>query len=209
MATGKEVEIKFLVDDIDALTRKLRASGFRLKTRRTHELNTLYDTADGTLKQRGELLRIRKYGEQWVLTHKAKGKNADEGARHKSRIETQTEIADGKKLDAIVRALGFAPSFAYEKFRAEWSDGTGDVVIDETPIGNVAEIEGPVRWIDRTAKALGVGREQYSTKNYATLFAEWKQRTGSNAQNMTFREVGRRKPISGSRSAVRRSSRKK
>ena len=28
----------------------------------------------------------------------------------------------------------------------------GHVVVDETPIGNFGEIEGPSRWIDRTAK---------------------------------------------------------
>ena len=188
MASGNEVEIKFLVDDVAALTRKLKQNGFKLKTRSTHETNTLYDTPGFALRQKGELLRIRKYGDQWVLTHKAR--SGKESARHKSRIETETGIADGKKLDRIVRALGFQPSFTYEKFRAEWSDGTGHVVADETPIGNVAEIEGPARWIDRTARALGVSREQYMTKNYATLFSEWKQRTGSSAQNMTFREVG-------------------
>jgi adenylate cyclase class 2 len=191
MASGNEVEIKFLVDDLNALTRKLRSAGFKLKTKRTHEMNTLYDTADFTLRNRGELLRIRKYGDEWKLTHKAK--SGSETARHKKRVETETEIGDGKKLDAIVRALGFQPSFTYEKFRAEWTDGKGDVVVDETPIGNVAEIEGPARWIDRTARLLGISHEQYVTKNYATLFFEWKQRTGSPAQNMTFREVGKQR----------------
>jgi adenylate cyclase, class 2 len=195
MASGDEVEIKFFVEDVDALTRKLKQSGFKLKTRSTHEMNTLYDTPDLALKNRGELLRIRKYGDEWVLTHKAR--SAKESSRHKSRVETETSVGDGKKLDAIVRALGLRPSFTYEKFRAEWTDGTGDVVVDQTPIGNIAEIEGPARWIDRTARALGVTRDQYVTKNYVTLFLEWKQRTGGAAQNMTFREVGARRPILG------------
>ena len=59
-------------------------------------------------------------------------------------------------MDAILRALGFSPSFIYEKFRSEWSDGEGQVVLDHTPIGDIAEIEGKSRWIDRTARALGV-----------------------------------------------------
>jgi adenylate cyclase class 2 len=195
MARSNEVEIKFLIEDAGALARKLKKNGFTLKTRSTHELNTLYDTPDLALKQKGELLRIRKYGDQWILTHKARA--AKESPRHKARIETETSIDDGRKLDQIIRSLGFQPSFTYEKFRAEWSDGTGHVVIDETPIGTVAEIEGPARWIDRTARALDVSRDQYVTKNYATLFSEWKQRTGSAAQNMTFREVGAKRPDSG------------
>ena len=59
-------------------------------------------------------------------------------------------------MDAILRGLGYSPSFRYEKFRAEWAGGKGQVVVDETPIGNFCEIEGPSRWIDATAKKLGV-----------------------------------------------------
>ena len=75
-------------------------------------------------------------------------------------------------MDAILRALGFAPTFRYEKYRAEWSDGTGHVVIDETPIGNFGEFEGPARWIDRTARALGIAPSDYITQTYAPMFFE-------------------------------------
>jgi adenylate cyclase class 2 len=67
------------------------------------------------------------------------------------------------------------------------------VVVDETPIGSFAEIEGPPRWIEKTARRLGVEPEKYITDNYATLFQLWKMKTGSSAQNMTFREVGRKR----------------
>jgi adenylate cyclase class 2 len=181
----KEVEIKFLVDDVQALERRLREAGFTLQTPRTHEINTLYDTPDGTLRSRDELLRIRKYGDRWLLTHKAKGVRG----RHKSRTETETGIESGEEMAGILHALGFTPSFRYEKFRSEWSDGKGHVVVDETPIGNLSEIEGEPQWIDATAKRLGVGREQYITKNYAQLFIDWKAKTGSSAEEMTFDAV--------------------
>jgi adenylate cyclase, class 2 len=179
---SKEIEVKFRVRDIRALGRKLRAAGFRLKTRRTHEMNTLYDLPGQTLHRKGELLRLRKYGQEWVLTHKAKGKDG----RHKSRAETETRVHDGRNTDAILRALGYVPSFRYEKFRAEWTDGKGHVVVDETPVGNFGEIEGAPRWIDSTAKKLGVNRADYITKNYATLFFDWKRKTKSPAREMTF-----------------------
>src|ERR1700676_1074661 len=92
-------------------------------------------------------------------------------------------------MDAILRALGFAPTFRYEKYRAEWSDGTGQVVLDETPIGNFGEIEGPSRWIDRTARALGITPAYYITQTYAELFFAWKHATGSRATEMTFRAL--------------------
>jgi adenylate cyclase class 2 len=184
--SANEVEIKFRVADPEALTEKLRLAGFRLKTPRTHELNTLYDRPGQPLRRSGQLLRLRKYGSEWLLTHKNKGSSA----RHKTRVETQTKVADGETMQAILEALGYKPSFRYEKFRAEWSDGTGDVVIDETPIGNYGEIEGPPEWIDRTARTLGVAEKEYITLNYVALFLEWKKRSRSKAKEMTFREVG-------------------
>ena len=183
----REIEIKFKVADLRDLTRQLRSLGFHLVTKRTHEMNTLYDLPGGVLRKRRELLRIRKYGSECTLTHKSGSKRA----QHSSREELETKVEDGKMLDAILRALGYTPSFLYEKFRAEWADGKGHVVVDETPIGNFCEIEGPPRWIDATAKKLDITREDYITKNYATLFAEWKQRTKSTAEEMTFRAVKR------------------
>jgi adenylate cyclase class 2 len=185
MASPKEIEIKFRVEDVRTLTRRLRLSGFRLVTRRTHEVNTLYDLSGQPLRKRGELLRLRKYGTEWVLTHKSKG----QAWRHKSRVERETEVSDGIEMDAILQALGYRPTFRYEKFRAEWSDGAGKVVVDETPIGNFGEIEGAPRWIDRTAKQLGIGGAQYLTDTYAGLFFTWKRRTRSAAKEMTFAAV--------------------
>ncbi|MBI2677280.1 MAG: class IV adenylate cyclase [Candidatus Koribacter versatilis] len=183
-----EVEIKFLIPDLGALAAKLRAAGFHEQTPRTHEMNVLYDFPDRPLRARGELLRIRKYGDKWKLTHKAKG-----GAgKHKSRVETETGLNDGAALETIFRALGLSESFRYEKFRSEWSDGKGHVVLDETPIGNVAEIEGPPEWIDAIAAKLDVGERDYITKSYAQLFQDWKQRTGSAAEQMTFAAVGKK-----------------
>ncbi len=187
MPSHQEIEIKFRVRDLRALARDLRRSGFKLMTRRTHEVNTLYDLPGQPLRQRGDLLRLRKYGPDWVLTHKAKGKEA----RHKQRVENETKVADGSKMQAILNALGFTPTFRYEKFRAEWSDGKGHVVVDETPIGDFAEIEGPSRWIDRTAQALHVSKDDYITQTYAGLFFDWKKQTGSPAQEMTYEAVSK------------------
>jgi adenylate cyclase class 2 len=182
---SSEIEIKFRVRDLRGLRQQLRGAGFRLKTRRTHEMNTLYDLPGGVLRKRRELLRLRQYGSEWKLTHKSQGKRA----RHSSRVELETSVGDGRKMDAILRALGYAPSFRYEKFRAEWTDGKGQVVVDETPIGNFCEIEGAPRWIDTTAKKLDVKPSQYITKNYAMLFADWKRETKSQAEEMTFRAI--------------------
>ncbi|HLW86908.1 MAG TPA: class IV adenylate cyclase [Terriglobales bacterium] len=187
MTSHKEIEIKFRVEDVRALNRRLRQAGFQLDTRRTHEMNTLYDLPGQQLRKRGELLRLRKYGSKWTLTHKAKGK----AGRHKTRVENETQVADGVRMDIILRALGFAPSFRYEKFRAEWSDGKGHVVVDETPIGNFGEIEGGSRWIDQTARHLRVPEATYITETYADLFFRWKKRSKSSAGEMTYASIAK------------------
>lgn len=183
---AKEVEIKFRIAGMKALAAALKRHGFREITPRTHEINSLYDLAGQKLRRRGELLRLRKYGSAWVLTHKAKGK----AGLHKVRAELETRVENGEQMDAILHALGYTPTFRYEKYRAEWSDGTGHVVLDETPIGNFGEIEGSPRWIDRTAKELGIAPGDYITQTYADLFFTWKRRMRSKASEMTFRAVG-------------------
>jgi adenylate cyclase class 2 len=192
MASSEEVEIKFRVADLCALKAKLQQLGFQDVTERTHEMNVLFDLPGEPLRAKGEILRLRKYGERWVLTHKAKSKREEES--YKSRIETETGVSDGEKMEAILRALNFAPCFRYEKYRSEWKGGGGYVVVDETPIGNFAEIEGPVEWIDSVAKALGINSGDYIKETYAGLFFEWKQNTGSTASHMTFAGVRQTKP---------------
>jgi len=190
MPASKEIEIKFRVNSPTQLNRRLRQAGFRLATKRTHEMNTLYDLRGQPLRKRGELLRLRKYGTDWLLTHKAKGLEG----RHKVRIETETEVEDGAKMEGILLALGLQPTFRYEKFRAEWHDAHGHVVVDETPIGNFGEIEGPSRWIDQTARRLGLKPQDYVTDTYTTLFFNWKKASRSPAHEMTFAAIRRAKP---------------
>jgi adenylate cyclase, class 2 len=185
---AQEVEIKFVISDLRALARKLRSAGFTVRTRRTHEMNTLFDYPDHRMRKRGDVLRIRRYGKLWTLTHKSKGNQG----KHKSRTETETQVADGQKLAAILESIGLIVSFRYEKFRTEWWDGKGLVVVDETPIGNIAEIEGPAKWIDATAKKLGVAERDYCTLSYADLFQQWNRKSRRNEPEMTFAAVGSR-----------------
>ena len=189
MASNKEVEIKFRVTNVSLLTRRLRTAGFRAKTRSTHEMNTLYDLPGQQLRKKGAILRLRKYGNNWILTHKTKGK----AGRHKTRVETELGVTDGKKMDSILHAIGFSPTFRYEKYRAEWSDRKGHVVVDETPVGNFGEIEGPPRWIDRIARLLEISPADYITLSYAELFSEWKQQMKSSAHEMTFTAIKKQK----------------
>ena len=186
-----EIELKFPVASLSSLERRLRELGFRVVTARTFESNTLYDTPERMLRERGELLRVRQYGAKAVVTHKRHPEQEETGSRYKVRVETESEVADGGALAEIFCRLGYCPAFRYEKFRSEYDDpeGIGHAVIDETPIGIYAELEGPTWWIDRTLAALGVDPCDCLTASYGKLFLQWKQRTGSEAEHLTFDQV--------------------
>ena len=187
MPSDREVEIKFRIDDIDALTASLQTAGFRLITPRTHEMNTLFDQPGGKLRRREALLRLREYGPRWTLTYK--DRSGKRSGRHKSRREIETKVENGDAMARMIEAVGFSPSFCYEKFRSEWADSNGHVVIDETPIGNFGEIEGQAKWIDSTARRLSISPKNYLKESYAELFAIWKRKTKSKAKEMTFKEI--------------------
>ena len=123
---NREIEIKFHVVDLRALARKLRAARIRMTTPRTHEMNTLYDLPAEVLRARKELLRLRKYGPEWTITHKSKKRTG----RHSSREELETSVGDGKKMDLIFApwdtrrrsaTRSFAPSGRMEKGRSSWT----------------------------------------------------------------------------------------
>jgi adenylate cyclase class 2 len=187
MPSNREVEIKFRIDDIQALSTSLKDAGFRLVTPRTHEMNILYDQPGARLRRRGALLRLREYGPRWTLTYK--DRSGPPSDRHKSRREIETQVESGEAMAQIFQALGFRPSFRYEKYRTEWSDANGHVVIDETPIGNFGEIEGTPEWIDATARRMNISEKNYLKESYTELFAAWKRKTRSKAKEMTFNAV--------------------
>jgi adenylate cyclase class 2 len=195
---NSEIELKVPVTDPEALQTRLPALGFQLVTPRTFEHNTLYDTPNRDLRSRREILRIRQYGPLCTVTHKRLPSQQDpvDTTRYKIRIETETTVAEPEAMAEIFQQLGYSPAFVYEKYRSEWSCATGadgsvlaHLVIDETPIGTYAELEGPTAWIDQTLADLNIDPATCLTDSYGKLFLDWKQRTASPAENLTFSEI--------------------
>jgi adenylate cyclase class 2 len=193
-----EIELKFPVADPQALQARLPHLGFQLTTPRTYEHNTLYDTPNRDLRARRQVLRIRQYGSLCTVTHKRLPDQQEpvDTTRYKIRIETETIVAEREALAAIFEQLGYGPVFVYEKYRTEWSQALGNsseaaahLVIDETPIGTYAELEGPTDWIDRTLAELKIDPATCLTDSYGKLFLDWKQRTASPAEHLTFADV--------------------
>ena len=190
-----ETELKFVVDEISTFHAVVDRLGLTLKTPRTFEGNTLFDTPDRQLRAKRQILRLREYGSHFVVTHKRmRDPNATDG-RYKTRIETETDVEDGSAMAEVFCQLGFCPAFRYEKFRTEWDAPPtgqlpgGHLVLDETPIGVWAELEGDPAWIESMLERMSIPPERCTVESYGALFLKWKERTGSPAENLSFREI--------------------
>ncbi|MGC2163151.1 MAG: adenylate cyclase, partial [Silvibacterium sp.] len=71
----------------------------------------------------------------------------------------------------------------------EYADASGHCVLDETPIGAFAELEGPEEWIDAVSARLGLDPSSLMTLSYGRLFENWCKETASPARDMTFSAV--------------------
>ena len=184
---GAEIELKFPVEDPQPFAAAIESLDLRLETERTFEQNTLYDTPERSLRGQGQLLRLRTYGSRCTVTHKRQPPQDATSARYKTRIETESIVEDCEALAEIFRQLGYIPVFRYEKFRTEWAADNGShVVLDETPIGTWAELEGAPAWIDSIVAQLGIAQEATTTLSYGKLFLAWRDLTASSADHMTF-----------------------
>jgi adenylate cyclase class 2 len=111
-------------------------------------MNTLYDTAQGSLAQEGKLVRIRierpaplrgrgkksagsaagAAKQRAVLTYKgpapegddARGANGAHGPRYKIREEHEVRVEDAGELERIFQGMGLSPCFRYEKYRSTY-----------------------------------------------------------------------------------------
>lgn len=167
-----EREVKIRIEDPEGMRDRLIELGWSESEPRGLERNTVYDTAERELLGSGRLLRLRSAGGRYVLT--VKGPVAA-GEAHKLRDEFEIESSDGEAFKGVLTTLGYRPVWRYEKyrtgFRREGDDG--ELLIDETPIGNFIELEGAADWIDRAAAELGYTSEQYILKSYGTLYREY------------------------------------
>jgi adenylate cyclase class 2 len=184
MTGPTETEVKIRLHEARAVLERLHNAGFSEAAPRMFETNTIYDTKNKDLRQDNMLLRLRNAGGQHVITWKGRG----EPGPHKSRPEIETRVTSGESMHQILGQLGFHPTFRYEKFRTEYaSEGApGVVTIDETPIGNFLEIEGPAGWIDSTARSLGFSAEDYILDSYGRLYLAACERQGVQPTDMVF-----------------------
>ena len=190
MKSPREIEIKLKVASPRTLKQRLKQCGFVVFSRRHFESNIVFDFGGLRLRRSRSLLRLRSEGNRHLLTFKGPPHASDS---YKIRTEIETPIEDAAALQQIFESLGMQPVFRYEKYRTAYAEkarrkGQGGplLVFDETPIGRYIELEGPARWIDRTARQLGYGKRDYITASYAVLYQDYCRENGTRPGDMVF-----------------------
>ena len=117
---------------------------------------------------------------------------SDDAGPHKVKEEFEIEASDCAALQRILEGLGYRVAWRYEKYRTtfERKDAAGEIVLDETPIGDLLELEGDPAWIDRTAVELGFSPRDYITATYGALFEEHRARNPGVGTDMVFSWAG-------------------
>lgn len=170
--------------DRGALEERLKALGAR-PGEREDETNVLYDDA-GRLRAEGCALRVRIVDDRGLLTFKGP---PEVSGGIKSRIEWESGVEAPGAVAAILEALDFRPSFRYEKRRTTWrfaDPARPVVVVDETPLGLFAEIEGTDSAVRALAAELGVAQADFIAESYVALWLAARKEDPSLPEDMVF-----------------------
>jgi len=135
---GQETEVKFYVLHLDSLNTRLQETGARLIQSRVLETNLRFDLPDGSLRAKGQVLRLRRDTEA-RLTYKGEGQNTN-GVL--GRKEFEFVVDDFEKARQFLEALGYRQTMMYEKYRTTYELEEAFIMLDELPYGNFVEIEG-------------------------------------------------------------------
>lgn len=181
----KETEVKFEVVDRETFEGRLLALG-ATRGPREFESNTLFDSPAGSLVAAGTVLRVRETEGRGLLTLKGP-KEIRDGV--KTRLEIETGVESASSLRAILEKVGFFPGFRYDKYRTVWTfadPGRPIVVVDETPLGLYAEIEGEETAIRELARDLGIAGTDFIAESYPALWGLARLVDPSRPKDMVF-----------------------
>jgi len=177
-----EIEIKFRLDDPDALRRRLR--GLHAESEGDEEeRNRIFDFPDHRLRNADSALRVRTVFEDdepvsTTLTYK--------GPRQPTvpprREQLELEVEDEETIATLLARIGLREQVHYEKRRETWllpvrpSGGPNEMVavlLDELPeLGWFIEIEGPAcEAVLEAVRRLGLDPSQALRESYVELAA--------------------------------------
>jgi adenylate cyclase class 2 len=186
---GQEIEAKFYVLHLDQIMTRLQELEARLIQPRVLETNLRFDLADGRLRARGHVLRLRHDTES-RLTYKGTGQN-DGGVL--SREEIEFIVEDFGKAKKFLQALGYEQIMYYEKYRTTYELNHTLIMLDELPYGNFVEIEGETaEQVRVVAKKLKINWDTAIERSYVALFENIRSALQLSFQEISFQNFNGR-----------------
>jgi predicted adenylyl cyclase CyaB len=180
LRAGLEIEVKFALPHLAEVRARLLASGARLLSPRTLEVNLRFDDPAGKLAGAGRVLRLRR-DRASRLTYKAPGAVPEE------RVEIELEIDSDEIGRRFLEALGYRVVAAYEKFREVFALEDDHIMLDELPFGHFLETESSsIAGLRRRSDSLGLEWSRRITASYVALFEILRARAGREVPAATF-----------------------
>lgn len=177
---NREIEVKIRIDNLKEVREKILKLNAEQKGRSFDE-DVYYDFDDGRIRNADKVFRLRN---NKIVAFKGPqmGKNVMD------REEIEMEL-DGDKFREIMSKIGIKPIRKKQKYRETFKFKEGEVVIDETPIGNYLEIEGPEEFIIDITKKIGFSEKDHIIKTYSQLAKEYYKKEGIHFDgNMVFKK---------------------
>jgi adenylate cyclase, class 2 len=182
-----EREVKLLFPTAESARAAVLATGALAAHPRRLQDDSLYDTADEVLRQKGCVARIRT--ERWsdgISTTTLTVKGPVQPGQMKVREEHETRVENADALTHAFDVLGLVRWFRYQKFREEFSAPGVVIAIDDTPVGTYVELEGDEDAIYVVTSALGRSPADFIVDSYSRLFMKRRGEFGLTGPHMLF-----------------------
>jgi predicted adenylyl cyclase CyaB len=179
--SGRELELKAVVDDPAVLALRLEASGAAL-TFRGRMTDRRYDLPTRELESRDQVLRLRSLepaGRGEARAELAwKGPTRLSGG-YKEREELQFEVGEVGAAAEVLARLGFVVIEAIDRCVEFYAAGEAVVRLEWYPRMDVlVEVEGSTAAIERAVEATGMARSLFTADRLLDFVARFQRRTG-------------------------------
>ena len=178
----REVELKSIVDDVEASRAAVERAGGRLEYQ-GRMIDLRYGDAAGQLLLQDHVLRLRVYdsasGKNGFLDWK--GPTQYENG-YKIREELSTPVADPEAMKQILENLGYSVVLEIERSIWQYRLAGCAVRFEVYPrMDSLVEVEGSPESIEAAIELIGLDRSGFTSERLNEFMARYEQRTGQRA----------------------------
>jgi adenylate cyclase class IV len=177
-----ELELKAVIQDPEALRRRLRAAGARVRFR--GRMSDRRFDRGGELAARDEVLRVRTYHradghQEAVLGWKGPVRRSWEGYKQREEVELPI-VGDGTTLPvSFLSALGFEIVHAIDREVEIYELAGATVRLERYPdMDPLLEVEGLPDEIENAIRLSGIKRDAFTAESLTEFVRRFEARTG-------------------------------